>query len=113
MTGEMPQHWAKWLSLVEWWYNTSFHSAAQTTPFEVLYGYAPPIHLPYFSGDSKVAAVDQFLTDNETTLKLLKFHLSRAQNRMRQLVNKHRTDKSFSIGDFVYLKLQPYRQIIV
>ena len=33
--------WVKWLPLVEWWYNTSFHTAAKMTPFMALYGYHP------------------------------------------------------------------------
>jgi len=38
-----PKQWAKWLPLAEYWYNTSYHSALQLTPFEVLYGH-PPRH---------------------------------------------------------------------
>ena len=33
--------WVKWLPLAEWWYNTSFHTAAKMTPFMALYGYHP------------------------------------------------------------------------
>lgn len=29
---------------------------------------------------------------------------------MSQYANQHRFDRNFKIGDFVYLKLQPYRQ---
>jgi hypothetical protein len=35
-------HWFKWLPLVEWSYNTSFHTATKMTPFMELYGYHPP-----------------------------------------------------------------------
>ena len=38
-----PRQWFKWLPLAEYWYNTSFHSALQLSPFEVLYGH-PPRH---------------------------------------------------------------------
>jgi hypothetical protein len=34
-----PKEWPKWLSLAEYWYNTNFHSALGTTPFEVSYGH--------------------------------------------------------------------------
>lgn len=47
----------------------------------------------------------------EEAIKLLKFHLLRAQNMMTQHTNKHKSDQVFAIGDFVYLKLQPYTQI--
>lgn len=38
-----PARWIQWLPLVEFWYNTSTHSALGRIPFEVLYGY-PPRH---------------------------------------------------------------------
>jgi len=34
-------------------------------------------------------------------LRLLKFHMKRAQERMKQLTDKHRTDKKFHIRDRV------------
>ena len=34
--------WVKWLPLVEWWYNTSFHTTAKMTHFMALYGFHPP-----------------------------------------------------------------------
>ena len=30
---------------------------------------------------------------------------------MKLLADQHRSDKSFSVGDWVYFKLQPYRQL--
>lgn len=42
MCGDCPKHWAKWLSLEEWWYSTSFHSSIKTTPFYAVYGQEPP-----------------------------------------------------------------------
>lgn len=32
-----PKGWAKWLALIEWWYNTTYHSASQMPPYEVVY----------------------------------------------------------------------------
>lgn len=43
-------------------------------------------------------------------LLMLKFHLMRAQHRMQQFADQHRIDRHFDIGDWVYVKLQPYRQ---
>ncbi|KAJ0640342.1 putative nucleotidyltransferase, Ribonuclease H [Helianthus annuus] len=110
MTMERPNSWMKWLSLAEFWYNTNFHTAIQTTPFQALYGYSPPLHVPYVHRDSMVASVDDFMVAREETVKLLRDSLLKAQNRMQQQANKHRSDREFAVGDWVFLKLQNYVQ---
>ncbi|XP_010248413.1 PREDICTED: uncharacterized protein LOC104591303 [Nelumbo nucifera] len=105
-----PTSWSKRLPLAEWWYNTTFHTSASTTPYEILYGQPPPLHLPYLPGESKNIEVDRSLHQRENMMKSLKFHLQRAQNRMAQLANRRRSERCFNIGDMVFLKLQPYRQ---
>ncbi|KAA3467585.1 Retrotransposable element Tf2 [Gossypium australe] len=99
--------WQELFKLLEWSYNTTHHSAINTTPYIALYGEEPYIHLPYLAG---VAKVDRTLQHTESLRNLLKFYLKRAQERMKQLVDKKRFDRSFEVEDLVYLKLQPYRQ---
>ncbi|GMI86886.1 hypothetical protein HRI_002357900 [Hibiscus trionum] len=41
---------------------------------------------------------------------MLKFHLKRAQDWMKQQANKRRSEGEFQVGEWVFLKLQPYRQ---
>ena len=108
--GDQPKTWFRWLSLAEWWYNSNHHSAIQLTPFEALYGYPPPIHLPYLPESSNVQQVEVQLQDRESMLQLLKHHLQRAQSRMKMQADKRRVDRQFEMGAWVYLKLQPYRQ---
>jgi transposase InsO family protein len=36
-----PSKWFDWLHLVEYWYNTTWHSALKQSPFYVLYGHTP------------------------------------------------------------------------
>jgi hypothetical protein len=40
----------------------------------------------------------------------LKRQLETARNRMKQIADKKRTEREFEEGDWVFLKLQPYRQ---
>lgn len=75
MTCEKPREWSKWLSLAEYWYNTNYHTAAKTTPYQLVYGQPPPLHSPYKSGNSLVDAVDRSLKTREAAIKMLQFHL--------------------------------------
>ncbi|MCH81746.1 Ty-3/gypsy retroelement polyprotein [Trifolium medium] len=61
MCGDQPKTWLQWLSLAEYWYNTNFHSAIHTTPYEVVYGQPPPVHLPYIPGYSSSSVVDRMI----------------------------------------------------
>jgi hypothetical protein len=110
---ETPKMWTKYLPMAEFWYNTTLHSAIGMTPFEALYGRPPPKLVDYIPGESKIASLDEALQQRHQILKLLKENLHRARNRMIQQANKKRTDKSFEPGQWVYLKLQPYRQVSV
>lgn len=41
MVHSCPTKWAHWISLAEFWYNSTFHSAHGLTPFQALYGHPP------------------------------------------------------------------------
>jgi len=70
-----------------------------------VYGQTPTLHIPYLAGDSRVEAVDRSLRAKEECIHMLKFHLERAQRRMKQQADKNRVDRVFVIGDLVYVKL--------
>jgi hypothetical protein len=38
------------------------------TPYEIVYGFPPPIHVPYFPRDSAVALVDEYLSTKEEVI---------------------------------------------
>eukprot|EP00253_Pinus_taeda_P033714 PITA_33714 len=103
--------WVKWLPLAEWWYNTSFHTTTKMTPLMALYGYHPPSITSYLRENSKVQAVEHHIEHQEQVLQLLKDHLVLAQNRMKQQADQHRSERSFDVGDWVFLRIQPYKKM--
>jgi hypothetical protein len=103
--------WFKWLPLEEWWYNTSFHTATKMTPFMALYGYHPPSITSSLKEKSKVQAVEDHIENQQQVLQILKDNLTMAQNRMKQQADQHRSERSFEVGDWVFLRLQPYKQM--
>lgn len=105
-----PSKWSSWLSMAEFWYNSSTHSALGRSPFEVLYGYP----LRHFGLDidavASVPDLQNWMTNRATMQALVKQHLLRAQDRMKRQVDKGRSERTFAVGDMVFLKLQPYVQ---
>ena len=113
MTSESPTQWSHWLSLAELWYNTAYHTSLGVSPFEALYGHKPlPLPLgPYH--DTLIPAAHDMLQTRAQMLHRIKEHLHQAQNRMKTFADKHMTERQFVVGDWVFLKLQPYRQQMV
>ena len=110
VAGETPNLWVQYLPWAEWWYNTSHHSSIGMSPFEALYGYQPPSITAYLPGSTSVAQVDQQLKDRDELLTILRKNLVCAKNRQKQYYDQKHSERSFVIGDMVFLKLQPYRQ---
>lgn len=112
-----PRQWCAWLPLAQFWYNTSYHSALQCSPYKALfgtdlsYGLLPPLTESAFDTSvSDSLEVDALLKERALFSSLLKHHLICAQNRMKQTADVKRTPRSFQVGDLVLLKLQPYAQ---
>ncbi|KAK9726784.1 hypothetical protein RND81_05G236800 [Saponaria officinalis] len=49
----------------------------------------------------------------ELMISVLKHNLVKARSRMKQMADTHKTEREFSVGDWVWLKLQPYKQMSV
>jgi hypothetical protein len=105
-----PKKWSKWLPLAGLWYNTSFHTSLQCSPFKALYGMDP---FPAFTPTLKFIEhqeVSKVLKERQIFTEMLKEQLARAQNRMKMYDDNNMVEKHFQAGDQVLLKLQPYSQ---
>lgn len=109
-SSDKPREWARWLPLVECSYNTNVHSSTKLSPFESVYGYSPPKLLTYILGTIQNQAVEETLKSRDQILQLLKANLQDAQARMKRNADLNCIQRSFEIGDWVYLRLQPYKQ---
>lgn len=109
MCFRQPKKWHGWLDLAEWWYNTSFHTALNMTPFQALYGFPPPMIAESALPDSISDDTEDLLQNKELALEVIKQNLLKAQSRMKHYADKKRRERTFEVGDMVYLKLQPYR----
>ena len=76
-----------------------------------LYGYHPPSITSVVRDQSKVQAVEEHIEHQQQVLQQLKDNLTMAHNRMKQQANQHRSERSFEVADWVFLRLQPYKQV--
>jgi Chromo (CHRromatin Organisation MOdifier) domain len=109
---EEPRKWVKWLLLAEWWYNINLYRN-YINPFETLYEYFPPLLPMVLVPRSCNPSVNSVLKDRQEALIILKVNLVKAQAYMKKYADMNRVERKFSVGNWVYLKLQPYRQVIV
>src|SRR6202046_3234079 len=81
------------------------------TPFMALYGYQPPSITSFLRENSKVQVVEDYIEHQQQVLQLLRDNLVLAHNRMKQQVDQHRSERIFDVGDWVFLRLQPYKKM--
>jgi hypothetical protein len=60
--------------------------------------------------DSKVPRAKETMQSYQDILKALKDNIQHAQNQQKMYADRHRVERTFEVGDLVFLRLQPYRQ---
>jgi hypothetical protein len=73
-----------------------------------LYGYEPDIGAVSSLPQDTNTSVAEVIQSRELHLQSLEEHLAKAQNKMKLMADRKRTDLTFVVGDQVLLKLQPY-----
>jgi hypothetical protein len=94
-------------------YNTTYHMSIGMTPFRALYSYDPFSFEEIAFGDSRSPMVQDWVQQSQDILRELKDRLQWAQNQQEVQADKHRVERTFEVGDLVYLRLQPYRQAFI
>ena len=105
ITGDRPRAWFEWLPWAEYCYNTSYHSALKTMPFEVVFGRPPPALLPYTEGSASTETVDTLLRDRDSFLQDVRERLLQAQAYAKRHYDGHHRAMEFAVGDWVLLWL--------
>lgn len=75
-----------------------------------LYGYQPPSITSPLKGHSKVQVVEYNLQHQQEVIQILRDNLITSQNKMKQKAYQHHSERSFEEWDWVFFRLQPYKQ---
>ena len=65
----------RYLYLAEFWYNTSYHSSINMTPFKAMYGREVTSIHHYIVGSNATASIDSSLTEHQRLVDMLKVSL--------------------------------------
>jgi hypothetical protein len=94
-----------WLAWAEYCYNTSYHSALHTMPFEVVYGRPPPAMLPFEPVTTRTEAAGDLLRTRDDILAEAHQRLLQAQQLAKKYYDAHHREAAFMEGDWVWLRL--------
>jgi hypothetical protein len=100
-------NWGKYLSLIEFSYNNSFHSSIGMAPYEALYGRKRRSPVCWFEMGEKLLLGPDLVQETTDKIRRIKGRLKRAQDRQKGYADQRRK-REFEEGDHVFLKVTPY-----
>ena len=104
--------WEDHLPLVEFSYNNSYHSSIGMAPFEALYG--RPCRSPACwseVGDNLLLG-PEIVQETSEKVSLIQERIKVAQSRQKSYADKRRKELEFAVGDLVFLKVSPMRNVM-
>lgn len=106
-TLEQQGSWDRYLPLVEFAYNNSFHSSIGMAPFEALYGRKCRTPLCWTElGEGKLLG-PEIVQETTDQIRMIQDRMRVAQVRQANYANRRRRDLEFAEGEHVFLKITP------
>jgi len=103
--------WIRYLPLVEFAYNNSFQATIGMAPYEALYGRKCRSPLYWDEVGERQLLGPELVQETKENIALIRKRMLTAQSRQKSYTDKHRRELKFAIGDLVYLKVSPMRNV--
>ncbi|KAG7548051.1 Retrotransposon gag domain [Arabidopsis suecica] len=101
--------WEKYLPLVEFAYNNSYHSSIGMPPFEALYGRPCRTSLCWTEVGERRDIKPEIIQESTEQVEFLRNKLKEAHDRQKNYADKRRKDLEIEVGDLVYLKMRLFK----
>ncbi|KAM2188262.1 hypothetical protein ACFX1R_031828 [Malus domestica] len=82
------------------------------SPFEALYGRACRTPLCWSEVGERVLEGPKIVDETTQNIQVIKSNLKAAQDRQKSLADRHATNRVYDVGDWVFLKLSPWRGVV-
>ncbi|KAD3067679.1 hypothetical protein E3N88_35559 [Mikania micrantha] len=104
--------WDDYLPLAEFSYNNSYHSSIGMPPYEMLYGRKCRTPVCWGEVGQRELANKKVVKVTNERIDQIRAHLKAAQDRQKSYADKRRRPIEFQVGDFVLLKVSPWKGVI-
>ncbi|GKB45798.1 putative reverse transcriptase domain-containing protein [Tanacetum coccineum] len=104
--------WDVHLSLVEFSYNNSYHSSVRCAPFEALYGRKCRSPIMWAEVGEGQLIGPELVQETTEDISQIKDRLKVVRDRQKSYADKRRKPLEFSIGDYVLLKVSPWKGVV-
>ncbi|GJT89575.1 putative reverse transcriptase domain-containing protein [Tanacetum coccineum] len=104
--------WDVHLLLVELSYNNSYHSSMRCAPFETLYGRKCRSLIMWAEVAEGQLIGPELVQESTEKILQIKDRLKAARDYQKSYVDKRRKPLEFSIGDYVLLKVSPWKGVV-
>jgi hypothetical protein len=108
---EFPQKWDDCLPLAEFSCNNSYQESIKMAPFEALYGRRCRTPLNWSEPGERSFFRPDMVKETEEKVQQIIHNLKEAQACQKSYVDKRRQPLYFLVGDYVYLKLSPIKDV--
>ena len=109
---EFGGHWDKFLPLVEFSCNNSYHSSIDMAPFEALYGRRCRPRIGWFDAFEVRPWGTDLLRESLDKVKFIQEKLLAAQSRQKEYADQNVRDVDFMEGEQVLLKVLPMKGVM-
>ncbi|GJR17361.1 putative nucleotidyltransferase, ribonuclease H [Tanacetum coccineum] len=104
--------WDDHLPLVEFSYNNSYHSSVRCAPFEALYGRKCRFSIMWVKVGEGHLIGPELVPETTEKISQIKDRLKAARDRQKSYADKRRKPLEFSVGDYVFLKVSPWKGVV-
>jgi hypothetical protein len=109
---EKHKHWEEFLPLVEFTYNNSYQRTIKMVPFEFLYRRSCQTPLSWDHLEDRFLVGLEVIQQMEDQMQTIRQKIKEAQDWHKIYVDEHRVDRSYNVGDRVFLRVKPHKRLI-
>ena len=103
--------WDKYLPLIEFAYNNSYHASIGMPPYEALYGRKCRSPIDWEEVGEKKVENSILVQATVEKIKTIREHIKVAQSRQKSYADNRRRDLEFQVGDKVFLRVSPWKGV--